>query len=141
MAAAHLSVQKIKGAQNPADILTKAASRATLERHRKMLGQRGVEAHSSQRERERELRLQSLDRESGQPELGKTGADNSEDGVGFTRKVGMKTTSDNVRSGVAEWQTAMRRRPRLMSTISSNSASQGISSKTGVQQGGLQFRR
>ena len=42
--------------ENPADILTKAASRETLERHRKIIGLRHVEAHSSQKE----LRLGSL---------------------------------------------------------------------------------
>ena len=56
VAAAHLSVQKIRTTHNPADILTKAASRATLERHKKMLGLRHVEAHSSQKE----LRLGGL---------------------------------------------------------------------------------
>ena len=46
VAAAHLTVQKVKTMQYPADILTEAASRETLERYRKMLG----------------LRLESLDR-------------------------------------------------------------------------------
>ena len=63
--AAHVSVQKAKGTQNPADILTKAASRETPERHRKILGLRRVEAHSSQKE----YRPESLDRNSdSQPE-------------------------------------------------------------------------
>ena len=60
VAAARVSVRKVKGTQNPADILTKAASRETLERDRKMLGLRQVEAHSSQKG----LRLESLDRKS-----------------------------------------------------------------------------
>ena len=55
VAAPHLTVQKIKTTQNPADILTKAASRETLERHRKKIGLRHVEAHRSQKE----LRLES----------------------------------------------------------------------------------
>ena len=50
VAAAHLTVEKVRTTQNPADILTKAASRETLERHRKMLGLRHVEAHSSQKD-------------------------------------------------------------------------------------------
>ena len=134
VAAAHVSVQKVKGTLNPADNLTKAASRETQEKHRKMLGLRRVGAHSSQRE----LRLESVDRESGeQPELGKTGAEGS---VGSTRKVGMNMTSESVKSEFGERQTVTRRRPRLMNTISRNSVSQRISSKTGVQQGGLQCR-
>ena len=58
VAAAHLTVQKVKTAQNPSDILTEAANGETLERHRKMLGFRHVEAHST----EKEVRLGSLDR-------------------------------------------------------------------------------
>ena len=58
VAASHLTVQKVKTTQNAADILTKAASRETLERHRKMIGLRHVEAHRSQTD----LRLsESLD--------------------------------------------------------------------------------
>ena len=56
VAASHLTVQKVRTTGNPADIVTKAASRETLERHRKMIGLRHVEAHSSQKE----LRLGSL---------------------------------------------------------------------------------
>ena len=55
VAAAHLTVQKVRTTQNPADIPTKAGSREALERHRKMSGLRHVEAHSSQKE----LRLES----------------------------------------------------------------------------------
>ena len=43
-------IQKVKTTQNLADIVTKAASRETLERHRKMIGLRHVEAHRSQKE-------------------------------------------------------------------------------------------
>ena len=56
VATSHLTVQKIKTTQNPADILTKAASGETLERHRKKIGLRHVEAHRSQEE----LRLESF---------------------------------------------------------------------------------
>ena len=48
VAAAHLLVQKVKCAQSPADILTKAAIRETLDRHREVLGLRRVEAHTNQ---------------------------------------------------------------------------------------------
>ena len=58
VAAAYVSLQKVKGAQNAADIFNKAASREILERHRKMMGLRQVEPLSSQKE----LRLESLDR-------------------------------------------------------------------------------
>ena len=50
VAATHLTVQKVGTTQNPADILTKAVSRERLERHRKKIGLRHVEAHSSQKE-------------------------------------------------------------------------------------------
>ena len=56
VAVSHLTIQKVKTTQNPADIITEAASRETLERHRKMIGLRHVEAHRSQKE----LRLESL---------------------------------------------------------------------------------
>ena len=56
VAAAHFTIQKVGTTQNPADILTKAASRETLERYRKMFGLRRDESHSSQKE----LRLGSL---------------------------------------------------------------------------------
>ena len=57
VAGAHLSVQTVRTAQNPADILTKASGKETLERHRKTIGLRHVEVHSSQKE----LRLESLE--------------------------------------------------------------------------------
>ena len=47
VAASHLAVQKVKTTQNPADILTKAASREALKRHRKVIGLRHVEARRS----------------------------------------------------------------------------------------------
>ena len=47
VAAGHLSIQKIKITHNIADILTKAASRETLERHKRTIGLRPVNAHSS----------------------------------------------------------------------------------------------
>ena len=50
VAASHLTVQKVKTTQNPADILTKAASRETQEKHRKMIRLRHVEGHRSQKE-------------------------------------------------------------------------------------------
>ena len=50
MAAAHLSVQKVKTTHNVADILTKAAGRETLERHKRTIGLRHVDEHSSQKE-------------------------------------------------------------------------------------------
>ena len=50
VAAAHLTEQKVKTTQNPADIFTKAASGETLERHRQMMGLRHVEVHSSGKE-------------------------------------------------------------------------------------------
>ena len=56
VAASHLTVQKVQSTQNPADILTKAASKETLEKHRKMIRLNHVEAHRSQKE----LRLESL---------------------------------------------------------------------------------
>ena len=43
LAAARLTVQKSRTTQNPVNILTKAASRETLERHKEMLGLRHVE--------------------------------------------------------------------------------------------------
>ena len=49
VAAAHLSVQKV--------ILKKAAGRETLERHKRTIGLRHVDAHSSQKE----LRLESVE--------------------------------------------------------------------------------
>ena len=57
MAAAHLSVHKVKTTHNIADILTKAAGRETLERHKRTFGLRHVDAHSSQKE----LRLESVE--------------------------------------------------------------------------------
>ena len=57
MAAGHLSIQKIKTKHNIADILTKAARRETLERHKRTIGLRPVNAHSSQKE----LRLESIE--------------------------------------------------------------------------------
>ena len=57
VAAGHLSIQKIKTTHNIADILTKAASRETLERHKRTIGLRHVNAHSSQKE----LRLESIE--------------------------------------------------------------------------------
>ena len=57
VAAGHLSIQKIKTKHNTADILTKAASRETLERHKRTIGLRHVNAHSSQKE----LRLESIE--------------------------------------------------------------------------------
>ena len=50
VAAAHLTEQKVKTTQNPADIFTKAASGDTLERHGQMIGLRHVEVHSSGKE-------------------------------------------------------------------------------------------
>ena len=57
VAAAHLSVQKVKTTHNVADILTKAAGRETLERHKRTIGLRHVDAHSCQKE----LRLESVE--------------------------------------------------------------------------------
>ena len=57
MAAAHLSVQKVKVTHNIADMLTKAASRETLERHKRTIGLRHADAHSSQKE----LRLEIVE--------------------------------------------------------------------------------
>ena len=45
VAAGHLLIQKIKTTHNIADILTKAASRETLERHKRTIGLRRVNAH------------------------------------------------------------------------------------------------
>ena len=39
VAASHLTLQKAKATQDPADILIKAVSRETLEKHKKMIGQ------------------------------------------------------------------------------------------------------
>ena len=57
LAAAHLSVQKVKTTHNIADILTEAAGRETLERHKRTIGLRHVDAHSSQKE----LRIDSVE--------------------------------------------------------------------------------
>ena len=57
VAAAHLSVQKVKTTHDIADILTKAAGRETLERDKRTSGLRHVDAHSSQKE----LRLESVE--------------------------------------------------------------------------------
>ena len=47
VAAAHLTVQKVRTTHNVADILSKAAGRETLERHRRTIGLRHVNAQSS----------------------------------------------------------------------------------------------
>ena len=57
VAAGRLSIQKIKTMHNIADLLTKAASRETLERHKRAIGLRHVNAHSSQKE----LRIESIE--------------------------------------------------------------------------------
>ena len=57
MATAHLSVQMVKTTHNIADILTEAAGRETLERHKRTIGLRHVDAHSSQKE----LRIDSVE--------------------------------------------------------------------------------
>ena len=123
--------RRSKGTQNPADIFTKAASRETVEKHRKMLGLRQVEAHSSQKE----LRLESLDRKSDiQPELHWNAH-----GVNAGDESANVDESDTVdKSPWTEVKAKSRTKEAFIQT-SCKSVSQRNSSKMGIRQAGQQL--